>query len=230
MPPLPQDKTEAITCLGFGTLDKIFLVYSKPWWTDEPYVTIIKKGISSHFMSEEPEEPPSSPPVEPDSFWGFTSELAGLSISPSEVHTGPRNLSLMNLHALTGYPVLSAFVSCANAIHIESLSHDAAGMLVHRALTDWLGTEPPMPQYMRRTRWAQDEFSRGSYTHMITGLSKTKHREAFQKPLYREPGGAELRFAGEHTSLNHFATVHGALISGWREADAILQNEANMSS
>ena len=34
--------------------------------------------------------------------------------------------------------------------------------------------------------------------------------------------GGEVRFAGEHTSSNHFATAHGALISGWREADAII--------
>lgn len=62
---------------------------------------------------------------------------------------------------------------------------------------------------------------------MITDLSKTSHREAFQSPLVNEDG-TELRFAGEHTSLNHFATVHGALLSGWREADAILESEAKV--
>ena len=45
---------------------------------------------------------------------------------------------------------------------------------------------------------------------------------AFGRPLGSEKG-ATLRFAGEHTSENHFATVHGALLSGWREADNILE-------
>jgi len=99
---------------------------------------------------------------------------------------------------------------------------------IHRSLTQWFGREPPLPEAVHVTRWAQDEYSRGSYTHMITGLSKNSHREAFQKPLVNTQG-AELRFAGEHTSLNHFATVHGGLISGWREADAILKSEASVT-
>jgi len=74
------------------------------------------------------------------------------------------------------------------------------------------------------TRWAGDKYSLGSYTHMITGVSETKHREEFQKPIVNRYG-AELRFAGEHTSSNHFATVHGALLSGWREADSILKSK-----
>lgn len=57
---------------------------------------------------------------------------------------------------------------------------------------------------------------------MITGVSETRHREAFCEPIIGGDG-AVLRFAGEHTSRNHFATVHGALLSGWREADAVLK-------
>lgn len=77
---------------------------------------------------------------------------------------------------------------------------------------------------MHVTRWAQDEFSRGSYSHMITGLSETRHRENFQIPVVSD-SGSRMRFVGEHTSRNHFATVHGALLSGWREADDILKHK-----
>jgi monoamine oxidase len=55
---------------------------------------------------------------------------------------------------------------------------------------------------------------------MITGVSERKHREEFATPLKNERG-AEVRFAGEHTSEDHFATAHGALMSGWREANVI---------
>ena len=60
---------------------------------------------------------------------------------------------------------------------------------------------------------------------MIAGVSERKHRLEFVKAI-GEKGKGVLRFAGEHTSEEHFATVHGALMSGWREADAILKEES----
>jgi monoamine oxidase len=227
-PELPPENVTAIQSLGFGTLDKIFMVYNDPWWTEEPYVSILKKGLVDRPILED-DDPSTNKdnPTEPDSLWGFTDELAGLDIGPDgTVQSGLRALSVINLHALTGFPVLSSFISCVNAVHIEGLSNHAASMIVHRSLTKWFGHEPPLPEAVHVTRWAQDKYSRGSYTHMITGLSKNSHREIFQTPLVNKDG-AELRFAGEHSSQNHFATVHGALLSGWREADAIIESVAS---
>ncbi|PQE32952.1 flavin containing amine oxidoreductase protein [Rutstroemia sp. NJR-2017a WRK4] len=230
VPQLPAPKVEAITSLGYGTLDKIFLVYSSPWWKTEPYFSILKKGFTSMGPDESDEEDFSpnghstAEPEEPDTFISFTTELPGLSISPSHVKPGPSSLFMTNLHSLTGFPALSAFVSCSSATHIESLSDQEASMIVHRALTKGLGREPPLPDAVHVTRWAADQYSLGSYTHMIKGVSETQHRAEFQEPVVNERG-ATLRFAGEHTSVNHFATVHGALLSGWREADAVLKGK-----
>lgn len=222
-PALPRERREAIKSLGFGTLDKIFLVYSHAWWTEEPYVSICKRGIVKR--SDSADDGNEHSLDAPDSFMGFTDELPGISIqADGTTESGLRILSVINLLALTGFPVLSSFVSCSNATYIESLSDEQAGAIVHRSLTTWLGCEPPRPDAVHVTRWAQDEYSRGSYSHMITGLSETRHREEFQRPICNDKGG-ELRFAGEHTSRNHFATVHGALLSGWREADAIIAGE-----
>lgn len=33
-----------------------------------------------------------------------------------------------------------------------------------------------------------------------------------------------IRFSGEATNETHFSTVHGAIESGWREAEIILEN------
>ena len=220
-PALPQDKSTAISSLGFGTLNKIFMVYDEPWWHKDPYLSIIKKGLVGsatvdHRINDEGE-------VEGlDTITGFTDELSGIEIrEDGTVASAPRVLFIINLHDLTGFPVLQCFVSCANAAHVETLSDEEAGGIVHRALSKWMGVEPPKAD-THVTRWAQDEFSRGSYSHMITGLSEVRHREAFQNPIVNNKGGC-LRFAGEHTSKNHFATVHGALLSGWREADSMLE-------
>lgn len=220
-PQLPADKQEAIHSLGFGTLDKILLVYDNLWWETQPWVSIFKKGIVQTSFGPEVNDRDYSQ-VAPDSFMGFTDELAGIEVHEDGTSApGLRLLSLVNLYNLTGYPALSAFVSCANAVHVEAMSDAQAGGIVHRTLTSWLGREPPMPAAVHVTRWASEKESLGSYSHMITGTSETRHRVAFQNPVQNQAGGI-LRFAGEHTSRNHFATVHGALLSGRREADAIL--------
>ena len=129
----------------------------------------------------------------------------------------------MNLHTLTAQPVLCAFVSCKTATTVEGMKDEDISGLFHRILTQWFGIEPPRPDAVHVTRWAQDPYSRGSYSHIITGLSEARHRKTLQKPIVNEVGGV-LRFAGEHCSRDHFATVHGALLDGWRAADASLQH------
>lgn len=230
VPPLCPEKQTAIHSLGFGTLDKVMLVYERPWWTDEPYASILNKGLFRQPFATgttvgKDDEGIQEDLIAPDTILGFTDELPGIGIGgDGKVCSGLRFLTVLNLDKLTGFPVLSSFVSCANAIQVEAMTNDQAGGIVHRALTSWLGHEPVKPIDIHVTRWATDEFSRGSYSHMITGLSETKHREEFQRPVMNSEGGV-LRFAGEHTSRDHFATVHGALMSGWREAHAILKDE-----
>ncbi|BCS21507.1 flavin monoamine oxidase family protein [Aspergillus puulaauensis] len=218
-PALPAEMQEAIQHLGFGTLDKVFAIYSRPWWNDEPYRSVIKNGL----ISQQREPPAESEDEVPDSFLGFTSELSGISVgSDGSVSPDAYRLPVMNLHSLTGQPVLCAFVSCKTATTVEGMTDEAIGGLFHRTLTQWFGIEPPTPpDAVYVTRWAQDAYSRGAYSHMITGLSEARHREALQEPVINDAGDV-LRFSGEHCSRDHFAMVHGALLDGWRAADASL--------
>lgn len=220
-PDLPAEKQEAIQHLGFGTLDKVFAIYSRPWWNDEPYRSVIKNGL----ISQQRGPPAESEDEVPDSFLGFTSELNGISVgSDGSVSPDAYRLPVMNLHSLTGQPVLCAFVSCKTATTVEAMSDEAISGLFHRTLAQWFGIEPPTPpDDVHVTRWAQDVYSRGAYSHMITGLSEARHREILQDPVLNEAGDV-LRFSGEHCSRDHFAMVHGALLDGWRAADASLRH------
>lgn len=67
------------------------------------------------------------------------------------------------------------------------------------------------------TKWNADKFSQGSYTHVPVGAT-TADFEALQKEVGR------IHFAGEATDIAHHGTVHGAYISGVREANKILNN------
>jgi monoamine oxidase len=80
--------------------------------------------------------------------------------------------SVYNLDRLADTPALIAFVSCRNALNIEKMSDHDASSMIHRAMTDWLGREAPLPDAVHKTRWSQDPCSRGIHSHIIAGKSK----------------------------------------------------------
>lgn len=74
------------------------------------------------------------------------------------------------------------------------------------------GPDVPSPTRMVRTQWTTDPFSLGSYSYMRVGSSPA------DLELLAEPVGDTLFFAGEATNRHHWACVHGAYLSGLREA------------
>lgn len=66
------------------------------------------------------------------------------------------------------------------------------------------------------THWGQDPFSLGAFSFNAVG-SGDEDRTVLGAPI-----GERVFFAGEATEIEHTATVHGALLSGHREADRIL--------
>jgi len=67
------------------------------------------------------------------------------------------------------------------------------------------------------TRWGRDPFSHGAYSFPAVGST----------PDDRDELSASVRervfFAGEATSREYFATVHGAYLSGLRAADEVMK-------
>ncbi|GAB0199653.1 lysine-specific histone demethylase 1A [Grus japonensis] len=77
------------------------------------------------------------------------------------------------------------------------------------------------------SRWRADPWARGSYSYVAAGSSGNDY-DLMAQPITPGPAipGApqpipRLFFAGEHTIRNYPATVHGALLSGLREAGRI---------
>ena len=82
------------------------------------------------------------------------------------------------------------------------------------------------------TRWKSDEWSRGSYSFVAAGSSGNDY-DLMASPVVPPPSAGlapntpqppnppRVFFAGEHTIRNYPATVHGALLSGLREAGRI---------
>jgi lysine-specific histone demethylase 1 len=87
----------------------------------------------------------------------------------------------------------------------------------------------PVPIRVERTRWRADEDSFGCYSYIPVGGSPTSNSTSpsisaspvDQLELSRTLWG-RVFWAGEHTHLDQYGSVHGAWNSGLREAEKIL--------
>ncbi|MET4611812.1 monoamine oxidase [Rhodococcus sp. PvR044] len=119
------------------------------------------------------------------------------------------------LQSVTGVPVIAALRGGSVARRIETLDDTATvaeGMLALRAM---YGESVPEPRDYRITRWSSDPYARGSYSY--PGIDSTPD----DRDIVAEPVGNRVFFAGEATHATESSTVHGALLSGRREADLI---------
>lgn len=93
----------------------------------------------------------------------------------------------------------------------ESEAHEWGLSMLRRCFSDGI----PTPRSMHRSSWSTDPWSRGAYTYIAVGATPADIR------TLQEPVGDRVFFAGEATSSEHWGTVHGAYLSGLREAARI---------
>jgi monoamine oxidase len=78
------------------------------------------------------------------------------------------------------------------------------------------GRPCPEPTAVAVTSWAEDPWTRGTYTHVPVGA------EPADLDRLGEPVGDRILFAGEHTQSARIGYADGALTSGIREAKRLL--------
>jgi monoamine oxidase len=147
----------------------------------------------------------------PEVFWPKSHILAFLSDQPDQWP------DVFNLQPVCGQPVLAAFKS-GRAARADERRTDAelvAGLM--RQLRAAFGTSAVEPEAWHVTRWAADPLAGGSYSFLRLGASPEDHDQL------AAPVGNKLFFAGEATHRDHSATVHGAYLSGIREARRVLE-------
>jgi polyamine oxidase len=67
-----------------------------------------------------------------------------------------------------------------------------------------------------QSSWSTDPFALGSYSYLKKGSTPDDRR------VLAAPVAGRIFFAGEATESDHPATVHGAMLSGWRAADEVM--------
>ena len=84
------------------------------------------------------------------------------------------------------------------------------------------GSSPPQPTGSHVTRWGTDPSFLGSYSYWAVGSSPADN-VSLSLPEGR------VRFAGEATDQLYFGTVHGAMLSGMREAGLLLNTTVTVA-
>jgi len=179
-PPLPKWKISAIERMGFGSLNKLVLLFDKIFW--DPNEEIFAR------MSE-------------------TTEARG---------------ECFQFFAVPKAPVLIALIAGA-AANIPD-GQIAENLLVNRTMLFLRQTFPgcpPQPVDHLLTKWHKDRFSRGCYSYISVDSSDKDHEE-LAEPIVDSNGKPRLLFAGEHTICRWPSTVHGAILSGMREATRVV--------
>jgi monoamine oxidase len=116
----------------------------------------------------------------------------------------------------TGAPLLVGFQGGNAARSLAALDDGAIVDAALGALRAMFGSDVPAPAGSIVTRWAADPFSRGAYSFNAVGSDGAVRR------AMAEPVDGRLFFAGEAISADHFATTHGAYLSGLAAADRVL--------
>lgn len=122
----------------------------------------------------------------------------------------------LNVKKFTSSNALMTFAFGDYATVTESMSDSEIINEVMLHLKVIYGNSIPNPTNMLRTKWGQNVNSYGAYSYATNGTT-TADFDTLAKSVNNK-----LFFAGEHTDREYRGTVHGAYLSGIREADKII--------
>lgn len=206
-PSLPTDKITAIQNLGFGYVGKIFLEFEKPFWPSEEYNLPLIWEDKENCKNE------------------------------AEMGNCPWVHRLYSLYTTRpGSNVLLAWFQGNESLYIERTSPKEVGEQCVAAIKKCttLKSLPPIVN-VDRTQWGLNPWTRGSYS-FLSKASSGSDFDILALPLPCESVGSkevpalQLLFAGEATHRQFYGTVHGAYMTGVREAARLLKHLGGSNS
>lgn len=202
-PPLPFSKIDAITNVGFGLLDKVYLQFPRAFWRKDAIFKANDQCLFGNISG-----------VNPHHYMFFD---IGRCLGPADGAPA----------------ILMSLVSGQEAVKCEHMSdREIAAEVVSTLRAIFPGDNAvPEPTAFRFTRWGQDKYSRGSYTFLPPGATDQDF-QVLQSPINANgdslllEGSETMRlfFAGEHTTALHPSMAHGAMLSGMRAAKEVVSS------
>lgn len=199
-PALPADKVVAIEKLGISTTNKIFLEFAEPFWSPE--------CNSIQFVWED--EAHLEQLVYPEEMWYR-------KICSFDVLYPPERYGYM----------LSGWICGQEALYMERCDDETVAETCTELLRRFTGNpDIPKPLRILRSSWGSNPYIRGSYSFTRVGSSGGDcERLAMPLPYANITKAPPLQvlFAGEATHRKYYSTTHGALLSGQREANRLIE-------
>ncbi len=192
-PQLPAIKTNAIEGISIGTINKIFMEWEKPFWTDD------WPGFGLLWTKKDSEELKNSP-------FSWIEGIVGIwrcSYQPN---------------ILCGW-VYGPNARYVETLDDKKLL-EGCNYVLNKFLGKTM--KPTEPSKILTSKWFTNPHFRGSYSFRSLKTDKLNtSARVLAQPLYNYLGKPTLLFAGEATHDHYFQTVHGAIESGYREATRI---------
>ncbi|KAM4599611.1 peroxisomal N(1)-acetyl-spermine/spermidine oxidase isoform 2-T2 [Fundulus diaphanus] len=199
-PPLPLHKLHSIQRLGFGTNNKIFVEFDEPWWDGDCDAIQLVWEDEDALVDQVP-----------DVHRSWIKKLFGFTVLKPTERYG---------HLVCGW------IAGHESEHMETLSEQEVTHAVTQLIRRFTGNPSIAPRRILRSQWFHDPWTNGSYSHLALGCSEQDLKNMME-PLPLNGSKAQplqVLFAGEATHLCYFSTVHGALLTGWREADRLISH------
>ncbi|KAL9120475.1 MAG: hypothetical protein Q9187_002970 [Circinaria calcarea] len=179
-PELPIWKREAIERLGFGTLNKVILVFEKPFWNiDQDMIGLLRDATKPNSLNQ-----------------------------GDYVQNRGRFYLFWNCMKTSGRPMLIALMAGEAAHQAELLDDTQIVSEVTQQLALMFKQNPvPQPLETIVTRWGKDRFACGSYSY-VGATSQPDAYEAMAKPTGNLYFAGEAT-CGTHPATVHGAYISG---------------------
>ncbi|XP_030011399.1 peroxisomal N(1)-acetyl-spermine/spermidine oxidase [Sphaeramia orbicularis] len=202
-PRLPLHKLHSVQRLGFGTNNKIFVEFDSPWWDADCEVI--------YFLWEDEVDMVDQIP---DVQRSWIKKLFGFTVLKPTERYG---------HVLCGW------IAGHESEYMETLSEQEVTHAVTKLVRQFTGNPIITPTRVLRSQWFHDPWTCGSYSYPGKGCS-AQDLDNLREPMPTK-GSQPLQvlFAGEATHPCFYSTVHGAVLSGWREADRLISHYSSIS-
>ncbi|KAF2894669.1 hypothetical protein ILUMI_11503 [Ignelater luminosus] len=204
VPHLPEDKINAISKLGMGAISKISMHFPERWWPTADSINFIfvwSEEDKELIMKEFP-----FGPTEGGKTW-----LSNV-------------LSVVSTHENSN--ILTAWCGGEFIPEIEKLNDTLITDGVMYIFNKFLGDKYNItrPDAILRNNWYENPHFRGTYSYETVESHKegVSQELILAKPLKTSDGQEVVLFAGEATHPIYYSTVHGAIETGFREAQRII--------
>ncbi|TKW55677.1 Lysine-specific histone demethylase 1A [Colletotrichum tanaceti] len=178
-PPLPEWKTDVITRIGYGVLNKLVLVYDHPFWDTERHIFgVLRDAPNRHSLNQ----------------------------SDYKSSRG-RLFQWFNVTQTTGLPCLVALMAGDAGFDTEHNSNDNLIAEATEVLRSVFGPAVPYPIESVVTRWASDKFARGSYSSAGPDMQPDDY-DAMSRPIGNLFFAGEHTI-GTHPATVHGAYLSG---------------------